>query len=41
MVDTTIRQRRPARIPQGRILLQPIAAPAVLGYFALGSALII
>lgn len=41
MVDTTIRQPRPARIPQGRILLQPIAAPAVLGYFALGSALII
>ena len=27
--------------PEARILLQPIAAPTVLGYFALGSALII
>lgn len=27
--------------PDARIMLQPVAAPAVLGYFALGSALII
>jgi len=41
MVDTTV--RRPSRLegPQARIFLQPVAAPAVLGYFALGSALII
>jgi succinate-acetate transporter protein len=32
--------RHPHR-PEARIFLQPIAAPAVLGYFALGSALII
>jgi succinate-acetate transporter protein len=39
-MDTAIgRQRR--REPEARILLQPVAAPAVLGYFALGSALII
>jgi succinate-acetate transporter protein len=41
MVDTAIRQRRPLAPPEARIFLQPIAAPAVLGYFALGSALII
>jgi succinate-acetate transporter protein len=41
MVDTTIRQPRQLAVPQARIFLQPIAAPAVLGYFALGSALII
>lgn len=35
--------RRPARVarPEARIMLQPLAAPSVLGYFALGSALII
>jgi uncharacterized protein len=38
---TVIRQPRPLAAPQARIFLQPIAAPAVLGYFALGSALII
>lgn len=38
---TTLREARPLEAPQARILLQPIAAPAVLGYFALGSALII
>ncbi len=34
---------RPLRLarPEARIFLQPVAAPAVLGYFALGSALII
>lgn len=34
---------RPLRVqrPEARIFLQPVAAPAVLGYFALGSALII
>lgn len=41
MADTAIRYRRQLDAPQARILLQPIAAPAVLGYFALGSALII
>jgi succinate-acetate transporter protein len=43
MVETSIRRPRavPAPRPEARIFLQPIAAPAVLGYFALGSALII
>jgi uncharacterized protein len=41
MTETAIRQARPLGVPQARILLQPIAAPAVLGYFALGSGLII
>ena len=41
VIDTTIRPVRPTRRPQARILLQPLAAPAVLGYFALGSALIV
>jgi succinate-acetate transporter protein len=41
MVESAIRQPRPLAPPQARIFLQPIAAPAVLGYFALGSALII
>jgi succinate-acetate transporter protein len=41
MVETAIRQPGQLGLPQTRILLQPIAAPAVLGYFALGSALII
>ncbi len=41
MVETTIRQPRSLGTPRARIFLQPIAAPAVLGYFALGSALII
>jgi succinate-acetate transporter protein len=40
-VATAIRHARRLEAPQARILLQPIAAPAVLGYFALGSALII
>jgi succinate-acetate transporter protein len=37
---TSILEPRAAR-PQARIMLQPLAAPAVLGWFALGSALII
>lgn len=41
MVETTIRQPRSPGTPRAGIFLQPIAAPAVLGYFALGSALII
>lgn len=41
MVETAIRRPRPLGRPESRIFLQPIAAPAVLGYFALGSALII
>jgi succinate-acetate transporter protein len=40
MMETAVRRPRPAA-PEARIFLQPIAAPAVLGYFALGSALII
>jgi uncharacterized protein len=41
MAETAIRNPRRYEAPQARIFLQPIAAPAVLGYFALGSALII
>ena len=41
MVETAIRQPRQLWTPQARIFLQPIAAPAVLGYFALGSGLIV
>lgn len=41
MMETSIRHPRPLGRPQARIFLQPIAAPSVLGYFALGSALII
>jgi succinate-acetate transporter protein len=41
MVATAARGRARIETPQARIFLQPIAAPAVLGYFALGSALII
>lgn len=41
MTETVIRQPRATATPPARIYLQPIAAPAVLGYFALGSALII
>jgi succinate-acetate transporter protein len=41
MTDTALRQPRLVGPPQARIFLQPMAAPAVLGYFALGSALII
>jgi uncharacterized protein len=41
MTATAIRGRGRTGAPQARIFLQPIAAPAVLGYFALGSALII
>jgi succinate-acetate transporter protein len=40
-MDTAVHQPRRLGTPQARILLQPVAAPAVLGYFALGSALII
>ena len=41
-METAIRQsHRELPRPEARIFLQPIAAPAVLGYFALGSALII
>ena len=41
MAETAIRHPRQVGTPAARIFLQPIAAPAVLGYFALGSALII
>jgi len=42
MTDTAIhRPRATLESPQAWIFLQPLAAPAVLGYFALGSALII
>jgi len=40
MTTTFARPRRLER-PEARIMLQPLAAPSVLGYFALGSALII
>lgn len=40
MATAIERQLRTAR-PEARIFLQPVAAPAVLGYFALGSALIV
>ncbi len=40
-METAVRQTRQLGVPEARIFLQPIAAPAVLGYFALGSALII
>ena len=39
-METAIRQPRLTR-PEARIFLQPVAAPAVLGYFALASALFI
>ena len=38
---TAIGYERRRVTPEARIFLQPVAAPAVLGYFALGSALII
>ncbi|MGH7123397.1 MAG: hypothetical protein ACREFI_03425, partial [Stellaceae bacterium] len=41
MAETAIRNPDRSGAPQARIFLQPIAAPSVLGYFALGSALII
>jgi succinate-acetate transporter protein len=40
-VATVLRPAHLRAAPEARIQLQPIAAPAVLGYFALGSALII
>jgi hypothetical protein len=40
MTTTLARPRRLER-PDARIMLQPLAAPSILGYFALGSALII
>src|SRR5579884_1785711 len=40
MTTTLARPRRLER-PEARIMLQPLAAPSILGYFALGSALII
>ncbi|HEU5372117.1 MAG TPA: GPR1/FUN34/YaaH family transporter [Gaiellaceae bacterium] len=40
MTTTFARPRRLER-PEARIMLQPLAAPSILGYFALGSALII
>jgi succinate-acetate transporter protein len=39
--DTRARTRSGSPTPEARILLQPVAAPSVLGYFALGSALIV
>lgn len=41
MTETAIRRPHQVPVPEARIFLQPVAAPAVLGYFALGSALII
>ena len=41
MTETAIRRPRELSRPEARIFLQPVAAPAVLGYFALASALII
>src|SRR5581483_5483898 len=38
---TAVTSRGGVRRPEARIFLQPVAAPAVLGYFALGSALIV
>src|ERR1051326_3800282 len=40
-METAITRRTRYEKPGARILLQPLAAPAVLGYFALGSALIV
>src|SRR4051795_9655689 len=40
-METAISQRGRSGRPEASIFLQPIAAPAVLGYFALGSALFI
>jgi uncharacterized protein len=40
-METAIRRPVRATKPEARILLQPVAAPSVLGYFALGSGLII
>src|SRR5579884_3468993 len=40
MASAIAQPRRLSR-PEARIMLQPLAAPSVLGYFALGSALII
>ena len=36
-----LRARAEQRPPEARVMLQPIAAPSVLGYFALASALIV
>jgi succinate-acetate transporter protein len=41
MVESALTRPRRPPPPEAQIFLQPIAAPAVLGYFALGSALII
>jgi succinate-acetate transporter protein len=41
MVGHALRQPWRIEAPEARIFLQPIAAPAVLGYFALASALIV
>jgi succinate-acetate transporter protein len=40
-MTTTFAQPRRIERPEARIMLQPLAAPSILGYFALGSALII
>jgi succinate-acetate transporter protein len=40
-LDSGSRPRKTPPAPAARIFLQPVAAPAILGYFALGSALII
>jgi succinate-acetate transporter protein len=40
-METTVRHSYRVGRPESRIMLQPLAAPSVLGYFALGSALII
>jgi uncharacterized protein len=41
MQTAQIRRPRATERPQARVMLQPLAAPSVLGYFALASALII
>jgi succinate-acetate transporter protein len=40
-MTTTLARPRWLERPEARIMLQPLAAPSILGYFALGSALII
>lgn len=40
-MDSAIERDGRAQAPEARIFLQPLAAPSVLGYFALGSGLII
>jgi hypothetical protein len=41
MTETALRRPRSSTRPEARVMLQPVAAPSILGYFALASALII